>query len=296
MGTLCRIAWAGDCSGVGEAAREHAAHLEDVMTRFREDSEISRLSDQWRKVSSHTAAVLGAAKLYEHVTHGRFSALVGASMRAWDERVAQPDHRRDGVPATGSIRGKIELDGAWCRVTGAPVRAVDLGGIAKGYAADQLRALALEMGAHNVLVTFGTSSISVAGAPATIGLASPWRGWGRIGSLTMESGALAVSADPATTIGPTRRRSHVVDPDVGDPALTDLCGVVVCGADGMACEAFSTAYLAMGLDAAMNLDVAHPELDTIFMTIDGRLLANPKVHLRTAPGFQSWLEDQRRSI
>ena len=274
--------------------RERADRLESLMTRFREDSEISGLTDQWQKVSPDTAAVLGAAKFYEHQTSGWFCALVGAQMRAWDARVAQPDHRRDGVPATGPTRGKIELDGAWCRVTGAPVRAVDLGGIAKGYAADQLRDVALRAGASDVLVTLGTSSISVAGAPATIGIASPWAGWDRIGSLTLESGALAVSADPGTAIGTRRGHSHVLDPQTGQPAPTDLCGAVVCGRDGMACEAFSTAYLAMGLDAAVALDTQHPEVDSIFMTIDGRLLASPNLNVRTAPGFNAWLAEKRR--
>lgn len=327
MGTLCRIAWAGECPDLEEAVRERADRLESLMTRFREDSEISGLTDQWQKVSPDTAAVLGAAKFYEHQTSGWFCALVGAQMRVWDRRVAvyadggeaasvaewggaravplmeqsngggttQPN----GALATAEhgahgARGRIELDGHWCRVNGAPARAVDLGGIAKGYAADQLRDVALRAGASDVLVTLGTSSISVAGAPATIGIASPWAGWDRIGSLTLESGALAVSADPGTAIGTRRGHSHVLDPQTGQPAPTDLCGAVVCGRDGMACEAFSTAYLAMGLDAAVALDTQHPEVDSIFMTIDGRLLASPNLNVRTAPGFNAWLAEKRR--
>ena len=68
--------------------RERADRLESLMTRFREDSEISGLTDQWQKVSPDTAAVLGAAKFYEHQTSGWFCALVGAQMRVWDRRVA----------------------------------------------------------------------------------------------------------------------------------------------------------------------------------------------------------------
>ncbi|MGO1591154.1 FAD:protein FMN transferase, partial [Ancrocorticia sp.] len=249
------------------------------------------------------AAVLGAAKLYEHQTSGWFCALVGAQMREWDQRLAvyanggeaaAPLSAKAPSTAEHGTRGRIELDGQWCRVTDAPARSVDLGGIAKGYAADRLQELARESGASDVLVSLGTSSIAVAGAPAVIGLASPWAGWDRIGSVILESGALAVSADPGMAIGSVRGHTHVLDPWAGVPATTDLCGAVVCGRDGMACEAFSTAYLAMGLEAAMSLDAQHPELDSIFMTIDGRLLASPNLQLRTAPGFQAWLADRRQ--
>ncbi|MGO1714505.1 FAD:protein FMN transferase [Ancrocorticia populi] len=287
MGTLLRVAWAGNNHGIAAALHQKVRHLERLMTRFREDSEVSRLGSQWVEVSSDTAAVLGAAKLYEHQTGGHFSVLVGRQMREW-EAIAGGDAAKPRP-----TRGKIEIDGPRCRILDAPERPVDLGGIAKGYAADQLRDLARSMGATDVLVSLGTSSISVAGAPATIGLASPWHGPDRIGSLTLELGALAVSADPGTRIGAQRRRSHVLNPDTGTPALTDLCGVVVTGADGMACEAFSTAYLAMGLSAAMHLDAQHPELNTVFMTVDGRLLASPDLKLRTVSGLQAWFERQR---
>ncbi len=61
----------------------------------------------------------------------------------------------------------------------------------------------------------------------------------------------------------------------------------------MVCEAFSTAFLAMGLDKALLLDQAHPEFDTIFMTVDGRVLASPRLKINATPGVQDWLAVQR---
>ena len=49
---------------------------------------------------------------------------------------------------------------------------LDLGGIAKGYTADTCRDLAVSMGARGVLVSVGTSSVSVFGTRAD---GSPWR-------------------------------------------------------------------------------------------------------------------------
>lgn len=172
---------------------------------------------------------------------------------------------------------------------------IDLGAIAKGYAADQLRDLAVSLGATDVLISLGGSSMAIAGTPAKVGLASPWQGWENFGTLELTSGSLSVSADPGSRIRAGRQRSHLLDPAIGSPAVTDLAGVVVCGADGMACEAYSSAYLAMGLDAALLLDQAHPEFDTIFMTLDGRVLASPRLLLKASSGVQEWLKAQRKA-
>ena len=55
---------------------------------------------------------------------------------------------------------------------GVPCPRLDLGGIAKGYTADTCRDLAVSMGARGVLVSVGTSSVSVFGTRAD---GSPWR-------------------------------------------------------------------------------------------------------------------------
>lgn len=307
MGTLGRISWSGavDETELFPAIFARIQEIEARLTRFREDSEISQLDGQWRAVGADTEAVLSAAQLHQAGTGGHFSALLGAQMRSW-ARIAGGASGARSSESAGTDRarseplapphpavGSLEVEGSRCRVIGAPPRAVDLGGIAKGYAADQLRDLAVALGADDVLVSLGTSSMAVAGAPARIGLASPWAGWERAGVLTLARGALAVSADPGTMPGQVRQHSHVLDPATGAPAITDLCCVVVCGADGMACEAYSTAFLAMGLDAALELDAAHPELATMFLTVNGRMLASPALGFAARRGLQDWLVSNR---
>lgn len=304
MGTLGRLSWSGavDETELFPAIFARVQEIEARLTRFREDSEISQLDGQWRGVSADTAAVLSAAQLHQAGTGGHFSALMGSQMRSWaritggagsSDSAGTDRTRSEPLAPPHPAVGALEVEGAQCRVRGAPPRAVDLGGIAKGYAADQLRDLAVALGAADVLVSLGTSSMSVAGAPARIGLASPWAGWERAGVLTLARGALAISADPGTMPGQVRQRSHVLDPATGEPAITDLCCVVVCGADGMACEAYSTAFLAVGLDAALELDADHPELATMFLTVNGRMLASPALGFAAQRGIQDWLASSR---
>ncbi|GAA2181291.1 hypothetical protein GCM10009785_15590 [Brooklawnia cerclae] len=290
MGTLGHASWTPPGLDIGRQLHDRAGRIERRLTRFRDDSEITGLSTSWSEVSDDTAAVLAASEALRAQTNGHFTALLGRQTRAWEQVAAGS---RPGVPGSSAAAGRIEVDGNRARLVAAPPRSVDLGAIAKGYAADQLRDLAVGLGAEDVLIGLGGSSIAVAGEPAAIGLASPWQGWETFGTLTLASGSLSVSADPGTPIQGGRRRSHVLDPATGAPAVTDLCAAVVCGADGMACEAFSTAYLAMGLDAAMRLDLRHPELDSVFMTVDGRVLASPRLTITAKPGVQEWLRRQR---
>lgn len=191
----------------------------------------------------------------------------------------------------GSSEQKDEL-AFRARLNAEPGTVLDLGAIAKGYAADWLAQTALDFGAKSVVASVGTSSIRVSGKKAKIGVASPWAGWQDFGILSVKDRSISVSADMGSRISSGRQGSHVLHPQTGAPALTDLVAVLVVAQDGMTAEAFSTAFLAMGLDEAMILDQKTPEIDTLFMTLDGRFLASPNLDLTAMPGLQTWLRSQ----
>lgn len=301
MGTDVTVRWGPATLDIAQRLISRAGQLEALLSRFIAGSEVATASQAWQSVSADTAAVLEASQRWDEATGGAFSAVLGARMRAWRDG-ARGTRPRDapGVSAGGgtAVPGGIEVrrlsaDGGpqrWsARVVNGERRCVDVGGIAKGYAADQLRDLAVSEGASDVLVSCGRSSIAVSGAAAMVAIASPWAGIDQFGVLRLESGSLSVSADQGVLVARGGAASHVLDPATGAPAVSDLCAVVVCGADGMACEAFSTACLVMGLDRAMELDKAHPELRTLFMTVDGRVIADPRLYVRAMPGVQARL-------
>lgn len=292
MGTLGYAAWDGDIPGAEEALRTRVGQIEADLTRFDPDSQVSRLSGQWSEISPDTARVLVAGESFREATGGAFSVLVGEAVRAWEN--GEPAGGPEPCPTGAAVEVRKDDGRSYARLRQenqgtARGRTVDCGAIAKGYAADQLRDWLVEHGARRAVVSLGTSSIAAAGRePVPIGILSPWVGLERWGRLLLNGGSLSVSADPATPLGSAPVRSHVIDPHTGAPALTDLCGVLVCGEDGMACEAYSTAFLGLGLDAALALDRIHPELTTLFMTVDGRVFADPRMHVTTEPGVREW--------
>ncbi len=299
MGTLAAISWSpivGANSNLGAVEiarilRDRCDDLNQLMSRFIPDSEVSRLGSQWLPLSPDTAAVIETATQYRDRTDRFFDPLLG-------KQTQQPGaDLRDPSPhcaLPGESNATIEKDGAMFRLVGAESGSVDLGAIAKGYAADKLCDQMKELGANDVLVSLGGSSIAVAGQPAKIGITSPWVDLERIGTLTV-SASMSMSADHAVTVTGGRHRSNVVDPHTGAPAFTDLAAVIVCARDGMACEAFSTAFLAMGLDSALQIAVRELEIRCVFLTVDGRVLADPRLEFTMAPGVQAWLQANRPS-
>ena len=101
---------------------------------------------------------------------------------------------------------------------------LDLGGIAKGYTADACRDLAVSMGARGVLVSVGTSSVSVFGTRAD---GSPWRAGLRdpngapmavSGVVELPVGDMASLSTSGDNLGPMGRVRAGAAPDpVSDP-------------------------------------------------------------------------------
>lgn len=138
--------------------------LEDLLSRFIPDSEVSELGPNWARVSADTASVLRATRRLHTATDGYFDPLLGAHMRYWEAVAARTPTSMPASSAPSPPTIVEAVDGHF-RLHGAPAGSVDLGGIAKGYTADELRDALVKMGQKDVMVSFGGSSIAMAGAP-----------------------------------------------------------------------------------------------------------------------------------
>jgi FAD:protein FMN transferase len=153
-----------EAEGAAAAAFARIGQLNDVMTDYDSDSELSRLSQTSGKnqevhVSRDLWAVLERAQDLAERSHGAFDVTVGPYVNLW--RYA----RRQGVlPEAGRLARardavgytKMELDPARHTVKLlAPNMRLDLGGIAKGYAVDQALRTLGRLGITNALVSGG---------------------------------------------------------------------------------------------------------------------------------------------
>ena len=256
-------------------------------------------------VSEETDCLLRDALALAEATGGAFNPLIGPLVAAWDVKAMRaayvagaplppaPSERVVEAALRASVWGLLSRVGERRWAMGVPGESVggvdapsprlDLGGIAKGCTADACRDLAVAMGARGVLVSVGTSSVSVFGTRAD---GSSWRAGLRDphGGPTSVAGVVELPADGMASLstsgdnlgplggvradpvvgraaGPvsdprareTRRETsagggrvfdhHIIDPRTGYPANAGVRQVSVVASSGVLAEALSTALL-----------------------------------------------------
>ena len=255
-------------------------------------------------VSEETDRLLRDALALAEATGGAFNPLIGPLVAAWDVKAMRaayvagvplpPAPAADAVEAAlrASSWGLLSRVGERRWVMGTPAECVggvdvpsprhDLGGIAKGYTADACRDLAVAMGARGVLVSVGTSSVSVFGTRADgsswrAGLRDPQGGPTSVaGVVELPVGGMASLSTSGDNLGPlgvlapevvgraagsasdhrareTSRETaagggrvfdhHIIDPRTGYPANAGVRQVSVVASSGVLAEALSTALL-----------------------------------------------------
>jgi thiamine biosynthesis lipoprotein len=261
-----------------------AAACEDVMSRHRAASPLSRLNRTRALACRELADVLRDARTLAEATGGAFDPTAGPLVDLWREaarRRALPGRRRiDAVRAAVGWSG-IDVQGG--RVTLARRRAaVDLGGFGKGVALDRIAARLRRDGCRTGFLNFGESSLVALAGPGR----RPWRialrhpRGGHVGEFLLSDRACSTSATygQTLTIG-SRSVSHVVDPRDGRP-VPWLAQVTVIAPSASVAEAASTALLVSGRPA---MDDLPERLDVEACWIDDRgILATPGFPLAIA--------------
>ncbi len=232
------------------------AQLEELMSDYRSDSELMRLCKEGHiapvRVSNDLFFVLERALELSKRSNGAFDITVGPFVSLWRRaRQTKQLPTEDELNEARKLVGweKIQLD-ASTRTVKLAVSGMklDLGGIAKGYAADCALKVLQKFGLRRALIELGGDIV--------LGDPPPDReGW-RIGILS-ENGkperVLELANCAVSTSGSTeqfveiagRRYAHIVDPRTG-VGLTKLVLVTVIAKDGITADSLATALCVLG--------------------------------------------------
>jgi FAD:protein FMN transferase len=267
MGTQVELLAVGAPSGALAAARRRLAELEARWSRFRPNSEISTLNRAAGRpvaVSPETLTLLALAVLAWQATAGRFDptildALEAAGYnRSFDQLPAGPPGADRARPAPGPAPGLtgLRIDAESGTVTLPARTRLDLGGIAKGYAADLLCAQLQAGGAAGACVNIG-GDLRVSGTAPGAGpwmVAVPHPHGGQAATLQLTGGAAATSSplQRAWQAG-GRPAHHLIDPHTSQPAQTGILQVTVIAAEAWRAEVAAKAAFLAGLPDALPL-------------------------------------------
>ncbi len=226
--------------------------LESDLSRFRHDSDVSRINNlgagEQLLVSENTYACLRQAFALQAITGGLFDVTLGACTR--------PDgHRPDIAAAPGA--GQLELAPDRPLVTCiAPGRQIDLGGIGKGFALDQLAKTLESYRIDSALLCAGASTMLARGRHSW-----PIALTGNGTTKTIELQGRALSASGIGIQG-----AHVVHPDHPDKQPHYRFERVWLITEGAAtADACSTACLLMNDDEIATFSDFHHDDMTLYV-------------------------------
>jgi FAD:protein FMN transferase len=233
MGTMFKIVlYARDeptANLAAKAAFQRIATLDAIMSDYRPTSELMQLCQKAGgdpvRVSEPLFYVLSRAQEVSRLSDGAFDVTVGPVVRLWrrarkTQQLPDPQKLAQARALVGYQNLRLDEKARTVQLL-KPGMQLDLGGIAKGYAADEALGVLQQQGITRALVAAG-GDIAVSGPPPdaegwTIGIApleNPNQKPSRY--LLLHDAAVSTSGDAEQYVEiDGKRYSHIVDPRTG---------------------------------------------------------------------------------
>ncbi|UCE98843.1 MAG: FAD:protein FMN transferase [Planctomycetota bacterium] len=246
------------------AAFDELDFLETELSRFIENSDISRINN----LAANQPLQIGlsafeclqvSVRMYDE-TDGAFDITIGSLMDCWlgeDKTEQRPSKKKLNVARRHTGLRLIELDEARHTVTllTGPVQ-IDLGGIGKGYAIDQMAKLLRDWSIDVALLHSGCSSVLALGAPPGT------KGWPLTLSNPSDQNqtlAYIYLQDRALSGSGLQKGLHIIDPHMGKPVEGKIAAWAS-AADAVAADALSTAFMVMSPDQIRQYCLRHSDM------------------------------------
>lgn len=245
-----------------QQAQQRVMELENLLSCHKEGSDIWRINEQPYEapvqIAPETYALLQRAKEISLKTEGRFDVTIKPLADLWNVKQAEKPPAEAEILRTMDRVGFPNLtlheDGTVTRLS--PDTQIDLGGMAKGMIADEVKKLLQEAGVQRGIIDLG-GSITLIGEKEqgklwTVGIKNPFQTGESYAKLTVADTSVVTSGGYEryfTYEG--RDYHHIFDPYTGYPAEAGLKSVTVVSQDTALADALSTAAYVGGKERAL---------------------------------------------
>jgi len=279
----------------------------DIFARVREidnlmsvnvpSSDISRINKAAGiapvNVHKDTFTVIKNANHFAQISYGAFDPSVGPLVSLWgigsdDAKVPSPEEIEETLPLINWR--DIELDedthSVFLKRKGM---ALDLGAIAKGYAADEAAATIKRSGVKRSIIDFGGNIVTLGekktGTPWKVGIQNPNKRHGDYFGIIQLNTA---EKQTIVTSGVYERffqkdgelYHHILSTVTGYPVKNGLLSVTITASCSMDADALSTTLFALGYEEGIKLLGSFPGTDAVFVFKDNSVRITPGVNLR----------------
>lgn len=256
--------------------------IDRLMNRFNQESDIYKINHsdgQKIEVDPMTAEVIRKSIFCSEITKGTFDIAIGAVSALWNFGLEHPEipeqleiHKKSSYVDSEKIivnRNEISI---------AEGMHIDLGGIAKGYAADKIIETLKKYEVNSGFINLG-------GNIAVIGNGEEDKGW-RVGIQSpfdqeSISAVLSLKNRFISTSGIYERcfvydnadYHHILNTCSGMPVQNDLASVSLITTEGALGDAFATACICMGFETALSFikEYTKERIEALFIFKDRKI-------------------------
>lgn len=278
----------------GRAALAEFGRLDKLLSAYSAASEVGRVNAAAGKravrVSRETLNLVALALKYAALSDGRFDPTIGPLVRLWGigkGRGAPPDPAEVTAARRLVDYRRVMVDAPGRRLY-LPERgmALDLGAVAKGYAAARAAALLRQRGVKSALIDAGGNIVALGtrpdGRPWRVGLRHPRKPGAILGILSVVDRAVVTSGDYERYFEfEGRRYHHLLDPATGYPAEGVQSATVVAPSSTLA-DILSTTVFLLGPDRGEAFAREHGAA-TVFVEATGRVRVAPELAAAWTP-------------
>jgi FAD:protein FMN transferase len=288
LGTVCSIRLLDGASKAAlDAAFDRLFEIEATMSVNTPGTIVGSVNEaagqQPVKVPQDILEVTRRALYYAELTDRAFDPTIGPIVKLWNigldgERVPEPREIEQALPLVDAKSVQIDENASTIYLPRAGML-LDLGGIAKGYAADEVGRILAGKGVKAAVIDLGGNVKVVGkkpdGSKWRIGVQNPSDSRGAyIGIASLGEGATVVTSGIyeryfIDTDG--RSYHHIFDTRTGYTVEGDLFSVTVISTASIDADGLSTALFALGLQKGMALAESQEGVEAIFIDSENRV-------------------------
>lgn len=266
---------------------DYCKEFENLVSRTIESSDISMINHangQPVEVSDTTIELLKKGIEFGELTDGAFDITIAPLSELWDIK-----NNPGNIPSETDIKEALShvnykdimIEGNTVALTD-PKAAIDLGGIAKGYMADQLKEFLLSEGITSAIINLGGNVLTIGEKPDgtffNIGIQKPFDEQ----NATITS--VQVKDSSVVTSGSYERYfevndtiyHHILNTETGYPCDNELLSVTILSEESVDGDALSTTCFALGLEEGQKLIESLEGIDAIFVTEEFEIIDTRK--------------------
>lgn len=252
-----------------------------MFSTFEKESIISKINNnEPTELSPEFIICFNQAMKIAEITNGAFDITAGPMVNAWgfgpEAKKAMTQEKVDSlILITGYHKVKLE-DGKIIKEN--PNMKLDMSAIAKGFTSDLIGNFLEGKRCKNYMVEIGgevvAKGINEKGKAWTIGISKPdnndFFGNNQLqAKVSLPDHALATSGNYRNYyIEDGKKYAHTIDPKTGYPVQHSILSSTVLADNCMTADAFATAFMVLGVDAAKEIVENTPEIEVYFVYAD----------------------------